>query len=406
MSPHVLIVGALPSAHRKFKELGGQLSLFIPMDRLSLIPTFDIYERMHGFAPTASIEEWIEQARLLHEIDPVEVIAGFHESTEEHAAAIAAALDLPFHSRETVARTHNKALMRETLRRAGVDPTGSRCVSSAAEIEAFAAEYGYPLILKPVDGRGSTGVSTIRRPEELAPAIEWFRQWAPTADMYVEQFLHGVEVSVESFSEQGRHHIVCITQKYKETTHFVEIGHCLPAETDAATTEAIHELVTRMLTALGVQYGPSHTEVMITPDGPRVVETHTRMSGGYLTELIESVSGVNLLDLWVRQVLGEQVGSRLPVTLQPSGNRFAATWYMTPEAIGTIERVDGLDQAKAIDGIMQVGVLQGPGTTITGAHDSFSRAAYATATGSSHGEAVTRAQEATQQLRFLIACQG
>ena len=51
----------------------------------------------------------------------------------------------------------------------------------------------------------------------------------------------------------------------------------------------------------------SHTEVIVTAEGPRIVGTHVRLGGDSIPELIQLVSGVDLEELWIRQTLGESV---------------------------------------------------------------------------------------------------
>lgn len=405
---HMLLVsdGAFPDVHEKLEKLnnsGQRITLLISMGKITNLKNLGFYERVIGLPTSASVEEWVEQATLVHRLDPVDAIGGFNELTEEQAAAIAEALGLPFHPVELVARTHNKDKMRELLNAAGIDPTASRRVETTAEIESFAQAHGYPIILKPVDGRGSAGVSLVRRVEDIETAITWFRESARPSALFVEEYLAGEEFSVEAMSENGKHQMICITQKYKETDHFVELGHCIPAVVNPATELDIYRLVDRALSALGVSNGPSHTEVIVTQDGPRIVETHTRLGGDRIPELIESISGVDLLDLWIRQALGEQVMHHLPESLS---NTFAAIWYVSPQAVGTIERIEGEEQAKTMPGVVRVAVRKGTGSEVKGVHDSFSRAAYAIATGRSPNEAVDRAQQAAGQLRFLVSCKA
>jgi hypothetical protein len=71
-----------------------------------------------------------------------------------------------------------------------------------------------------------------------------------------------------------------------------------------------------------------------------------------------------------------------------------------------LERIEGEDRARAMPGVVEVELLQGPGASLSGLHDSWSRAACAIATGQSPDEAVARAQDATKQLRFLVSCRS
>jgi biotin carboxylase len=402
MTPHLLLVGTSRDVHPKAHRLGARLTLLANASKLGG-RGLDIYTRVIGIPAGASSSEWIEQATLIHRLDPITAMGAFTESAEEHAAAIAVALGFPYHPATVVQRTHDKLEMRRVLREAGLDDTGSRVVDGRQALEDFAVEVGYPIILKPLDARGSLGVSLLRSPGDVTAALEWFSRWAGDHRMLAEKFLEGTEWSVEAFSEGGRHRIVCVTQKFKDDGHFVEVGHCVPAPLPAGDVAAIGDFVQRVLTALGVTRGPSHTEVFLTARGPRVVETHTRLGGDNIVDLIRIASGVDLDELWVRQCLGESVLDRVPVL---SGDKHVAVAFVSPQAHGALLRVEGEAEAAAMPGVQKVDVLVSPGATLAGAYDSFSRGASAMATGATADEAVARAQAAAGKLRFIVSCGG
>lgn len=402
MARHMLLLGGARSIHPKAKKLGLKLSLIMEMPRLIAQKNQETYDRIVGIPAAATLEEWLESARLIHRIDPIDFIGGFNEVSQDQAAAIAEALDLPFYQADVIRATRQKDLMRQILREAKLDTTASKLVGGAAEIEAFGEAHGYPIVLKPVDARGSLGVSIVQGRQDIPKALEWFGAWTPGRKMLVEQFLEGEEYSVEAFSEDGLHQIICITQKFKDPTTSVETGHCLPAPLADATRVAIEQFVTAVLTALHIDRGPSHTEVIVTAAGPQIVETHTRLGGDSIPDLIELLSGVNLDEMWVRQTIGERVLPALPQRLEG----VAAIQFASPRANGVLERVDGLETARAMSGVKSVELIRAVGTKVQEAYDSFSRGAYVIAVGDTHDEAIERARAAAHQLRFVVSCAG
>lgn len=402
MTRHMLLIGGARGVHPKAKRLGLRLSLMMRMPRLLAQQRLDTYDRIVGMPADASVEQWVSMARAIHAADPVDAIGGFNEVSQAQAAEIALALGLPSYTPQIIRCTQQKDLMRQVLREAGLDSTPARQVAGAEEIAAFGAAHGYPVVLKPVDARGSLGVSIIRSAEDIPAALSWFGTWSAKHPMLVEQFLAGQEYSVEAFSEQGRHQVIAITQKFKDPATSVEIGHCLPAPIDADTRAAVEQFVAGVLSALGIADGPSHTEVIVTADGPRIVETHVRLGGDSIPDLIELLSGVDLEELWIRQTLGERVLERVPRRL----DGFAAIWFVSPRAVGTLERVEGREAALALEGVKKVAFQQEPGDTVQGAYDSFSRGGYAIAVGESADAAVARARAAAEQLRFIVSCAG
>ncbi|HEY0992757.1 MAG TPA: ATP-grasp domain-containing protein [Kofleriaceae bacterium] len=403
MSAHVLVIGGLRPVHKRLKARGARLSLVIETHRIKPDdPPF--YGRILGVAKDAPLAEYMAAARAVHSLDPITAVGAYHELFQDMAAHIASALELPFHALDTITTVRHKDVMRQRLRAAGVDPTIACRVQTADHVRAFAATHGYPVVLKPVDGWASIGVSVLRGDADIAPAVDWLQRGSPESAMLVEQHLAGDEISVEAMSERGVHRIVCATQKFKETVHYVELGHIIPAPLPPEVEAAVRATVDRALTAVGIRDGASHTEVMLTATGPRIVETHTRLGGDQIPELIEFVSGVDLMDLWARQTLGERVLGEVPDRLPES--KYAAIWFVTPEAVGTVERVDGEAEARAMPGVTSVQTWKPAGSKVDGLRDSFSRGVGIIAIGESPGEAMSRAQDAGKRIRFVVCCGG
>ena len=398
---HMLVIGKTAAVHPIARRLGVRLTLFVPTSSLKGAP-LDLYDRIVTFPGSASMDEWIETAERVARRDPFDAIGGFSEVNQPFAAAIGAALGLRYPSRDAVRATRDKAWMREVLWRAGVEQVPAQVVDGEAGVASFARTHGYPVVVKPLDGRGSLGVSIVRGEDDLPRSLAWFRRWAPGYQMLVERFLPGEEWSLEGFSERGEHRLVCVTQKFKDPVTCVETGHCVPAPIDGALRDQLWSHAARMLTAIGLQDGPSHTEMILTPDGPRVVETHARTAGDKIVELIKLAGGPDLNLLWVRQQLGERVLDELS-----SGfDGFASIAFATPQAVGTLERVDGVDEVQQRPGVREVALEQAVGAVLTGAYDSYSRGALVIAVGATADEAAERARSGVRQLRFVVSCVG
>src|SRR5437016_6367441 len=102
----------------------------------------------------------------------------------------------------------------------------------------------------------------------------------------------GAEYSIEFVSFQGQHYMVGITQKWV-APNFLETGHLFPAESIPGRLKPVLErAMKRLLEQLGVRYGVSHWEFIITPDERiALVEGHLRPAGGRIMELIEYSTG-------------------------------------------------------------------------------------------------------------------
>lgn len=405
---HMLIVGngqEIPSrVHDLFPGLRTTLLVRAPKVRRVRDPKR--HARIIGVA-TGWTEEWVAVARDIHARDPFDCLGSFTDVDQSEAAAIGAALGLRTHTVETVRYTRDKVAMRRRLVEAGVEQIASEGVDSVAGLHRFAAAHGYPVVVKPVAGAASSGVSIVRSPAELEQAWEWGKaaREPDSNELMIEEFLDGQELSVEAFSHDGEHFVVALTEKVKEPRHCLEIGHMVRASFPAETVAAVSAHVGRVLTALAVRDGITHTELILTSAGPRVVETHLRRGGDSIVEMISDTYGVDLVALLVRQTMGEDVRPALAAGLERlrSSQKYPAIWYEIPQAAGRIVAVDGIDEARRAPGVVDVDVAYGVGDELPReVGDSRARAVAVRAVAESPAQALRAARSAAQLVRLTV----
>jgi biotin carboxylase len=365
------------------------------IDRLVVLP---------ANAPTA---EWIAAARYIHQVVPVDAITNYTERDTDKTAAIATALGLPATSAETYRMVADKLAMRGCLAADGVDDTLAGAAQTRDDVLRFADTAGYPLICKPVTGVGSRGVTLIPGPDGIDAALARARDATATldcADVMVEQFHRGAEFSVEALSEGARHIIVCITKKIIEPRTFVEIGHVLPAPVTEGVADRIASTVTAALDALGITDGVTHTEVIVTAERVRIVETHLRPAGDQIPYLLARASGIDLIDALARRSVGMSVIADVAALTAAFARTptYAAIRYAMPDRIGEVQSIEGLDEARALPGVCEVAILIGVGERLDALAASSSRPAYAWATGHSAEQAWERARQAVDRLTLTV----
>ncbi|MEV7025735.1 ATP-grasp domain-containing protein, partial [Kitasatospora sp. NPDC093558] len=295
MGEHVLVIGAgRDLAARMRARTGVRTTTLVRVTKLAKVRRPADNDRVIALSEDAP-GEWLAYAGFVHSHDPVDRVAAFSELDQDKAAAIADRLGLPFHSARTVRNVTDKLAMRRTLAEAGVERVGCEEVSGPDDVTALLGRWG-ALVLKPVGGTGSKGVSVVRAAADVPSAWRW-SSGDGRAQLIAEQYLDGAEFSVEAFSEGGEHEIVATTRKFKDDRHFVETGHHVPAGLPDRTERAVRRHVAAVLDALGVRNGPTHTEVILTASGPATVETHLRLGGDSIPELVADATGVDLFDL-------------------------------------------------------------------------------------------------------------
>ncbi len=225
------------------------------------------------------------------------------ESALPYVYFISRGLGVPCNSIECEALTANKYTMREQMKKEGVSIPMYQAVHSIEEINA-----PFPLIIKPADNGGSRGVTLVRDSNTLRQAFDRAIDWSPSKTALVEQFIEGREFSIESISYQGKHYVLQITDKVTtEAPYFVELQHHQPADLTDKQWNDIKNLTIKMLNALKVEYGASHTEIKMDANGvPYVIEMGARMGGDFIqSDLVRLSTGYDL----VRGVIEVATGS-------------------------------------------------------------------------------------------------
>jgi biotin carboxylase len=408
LSEHVLIVGPgrdFPARIRALRP-GTPTTVICQLDYIGKVRAPGENARVVGVRGDAPDQEWIDLAAAVHARHPFTRIGTFGERDQDHYAVIAEALGLSAHSPATVSLVHDKEAMRNRLREAGVDATASTRAADLGELRAFVAEHGLPCVVKPVSSSGSAGVTKVTHDSELAEAFDragGSYLGLRNTGVLVEEFLDGPQYSVEAFSELGEHEMVTITRKYSDPDTFVELGHVSPAPLAPEVREQVHTYVAGVLDALGIEFGPTHTEVVLGARGPRLIETHVRMGGDQIPALTLDVTGVDVDDCTARQTLGEKVLPDIRATLaEDRPARCSAIWFAALDARGVVDGVSGLDEARAVPGVTEVTVGARPGAQVDGLRTSESRVACARALADTAEEAVTAAREAVERLSFRL----
>jgi biotin carboxylase len=317
------------------------------------------------------------------------------------AAAAVEALNLIGIDRATAARATSKSLMRGAWDAAGVPNPGWRLVRTLREAEQAASELAsWPLIVKPDDSRGgaSRGVKVIHRLAELPEALAQAQAIYGTAACVIEEFLEGVEHSVETVTVSGTPHVIAVSDKVKTPLPWrVDKSVDYPTRLEGEALDRLHAVVKRAVEALGITAGAAHVELCTTADGPKLFELGARCGGGGTPDpIVPYVSGVEVLKEVVRVSLGDA-----PKQLTPTQNRGCSYRFLTPPP-GRLREVRGLDEVRAWPGILDCDVLAAPGDRILEVQAGAARAGFVIAGGPTRAAAVALADRAERHIEFAV----
>lgn len=354
-----------------------------------------------GDEPTA----WLDRAQEIDAARPVERVVAFGESEQVMAAVIADDLGLDGHHGVDVARAvADKIEMRTRLATSGLGTVDFAEATDARAIERFARAHPESrLLVKPAMGTGSRGVSELVNLRQCEAAFEHAAMVATPAAgrqrVLVEELRPGRQLSLECISEGGQHRVVAITQKYTDERTFAEVGHGVPAQLSPAEAGAVEKCTVAALDALGVRYGPTHTELVLAKSGRvDIIETHTRLGGHGIPRLVEAALGIDLHDLTFAQAAGSSVMSRL-LDAEPRGGSAQAVWFGYAPVPGRICSVQGGTRSEA-----RIDVLVSRGDMVTADMTRSSRVAAARASGMTEADAIRKAAQAVSDVKVVIEC--
>lgn len=282
---------------------------------------------------------------------------------------VAEVLNLPCPFPMNVKNVRDKHRMREALDNAGLDNPKYFLAKDLSEVKDSARNLNYSLVMKPVDLASSAFVRLIKTDNQLEDAFKSleafplnFRDQPRNLSYLLEEYMEGDEVSVESVSYNGETTIIGITDKsITGTPYFIENGHMFPAKLTNENEFEIKEFVRKALDAVQFNYGIAHTEVKITSKGPRIVEINPRISGNYIVELIEEVTGINMLKVFIDLSLG----------LKPNLNKkkkdtvSAAIMFMVPSQAGKILNIKGTENLEKDPNILRFKIEDAIGKKIS-----------------------------------------
>jgi biotin carboxylase len=316
------------------------------------------------------------------------------------AARVAERLALPHPiSRETAALSTSKLRQRERFAEAGVPQPAYEICSGAGEAAEAAARIGLPCVVKAPDRQGQRGLTLVRAAEDVQEAVRVALEASRSATLLVEEHVPGREVTVNAFSGGGRFMPLTVTDRLTAAlpAFGVALTHAWPSELEPAQIGAAVEAAAAAAAAVGIEEGPSYTQVLLGPDGARVGELAARLGGGHDAELCHVALGVDLNGAALAAALGEEVPAS---TLAPVARVGGACVRFLVAPPGELREVTGMEQAFAREGIRGIRIYRREGHSFGEFRRGADRAGAILAVGGSREEALERATRAEAMIRF------
>jgi biotin carboxylase len=318
------------------------------------------------------------------------------------AARAAERLALPHPiSPETAILSTSKLRQRERFAEAGVPQPAYEICSGAREAGDAAARIGFPCVVKAPDRQGQRGLTLVGSPEEVEEAVRIALDASRSATLLVEELVPGREVTVNAFSVDGHFYPLTATDRLTAAlpAFGVALTHVWPSELEPSQIGSAVEAAAAAAHAVGIANGPSYTQVLVGPEGPRVGELAARLGGGHDAELCRVALGVDLNGAALSAALGESVP---PTTVSPVARVGGACVRFLVAPPGELREVTGVQEAFALEGIRGIRIYRRPGHRFGELRRGADRAGAVLAVGESRQDALERADRAEAMIRFEV----
>ena len=394
MKKRVLILGASRYYVRSIiaaKELGCEV---IVVDRNPKAEGFR-YADYHEAADFSDIDRSLNVATKYH-IDGVVAVNDFGVKP---AAVIAKEMGLVSISPQIAEYATSKALMRSIWKNAGVPSPRFKVVRTLDESRAALSYLGtFPLILKPSDSRGggSRGVSKIDSEKQLEKAFIYAQSYYDDKKVVIEEYLDGIEHSVETITYNGDTYVLAVSDKVKTPPPYrVDKSIIYPTVFSGRKLQKIHDVVKAAVKAIGINVGAAHVELCSTNEGPKLFELGARCGGGGTPDpIVPFLTGIEMFKEVVRIALGEK-----PNNLKPLFQKACVYRFITPK-VGIVKKVVGLDEVKSWEKVLDCDVLVSQGDSIREVKSGGDRTGFLIAGGGTRDEAIDLADRAEKHIYF------
>ena len=311
-------------------------------------------------------------------------------------AYVATEMGLPTYLTEQDVRDlTNKRFMKEKMVKVGI-PTAKH-IYIDKNWDGTLPDFEYPLVVKPVDSNGSKGVKKVFEPADLEKSLKEAFQYSLSGDVIIEEFKQGEELSVDVYVEGTKAKLLSVTasKKIKENKDsFTIIQSYYPAPTDYQE-EKVLEICQKIADAWSLHDTPLLVQMIQKGDSYNVLEFSARMGGGSKYRLIQVLSGVDIMKVYVEMVMGEKP------KVSPSkqyNNAIMSYVYCYP---GMYESMEGLEKLKEENVIRDYFIYRSPHSLIEKSNTSSDRVSGFLVVGDSEDEVKNKLAVANSTLKVL-----
>jgi anaerobic selenocysteine-containing dehydrogenase/biotin carboxylase len=353
-----------------------------------------------------NLEETVAAVVAFAREQQVEGVITTFDSAVPVMAHVAQTLGLHGPSPEAAAALRDKHAMRKRFAELGLPSAASILVHTLDEAIRAAAEIGYPVVVKPTVGTGSAGVVLAHSESEIENAFRIARavglDFNGTEDLVVEEYLDGLEVTVDALVFDGEvlFHNISDNPDLMSGPYFSEVEFITPTAFPAEIEQAAYQANEQTINGFGLNFAVVHSEMRMTSRGPRLLELHPRPAGQRVPQIIKRSLGIDLFGAAIEIALGHRP------TITPVRGGYAGYRCLCPEQPGVLRAINGVDAARNSPGVFDIELTVQPGTRMATVPEVVQQdAGYVYATADTYEEVHRRLLDATGLIELDLQAQ-
>ena len=295
----------------------------------------------------------------------------------------------------------NKYIIKKKLISEGCNNQGDLISFHTIE-EALNYQAVYPCVVKPSDGSGSKGVSIVYSKHQYEGAIKEAFAAARFDEIYIEKYIDGNEFSVEVFVNNNAVYVYSIVKtsfiRKSASNSGISYGHTTPPGIDFQLEQTITNEIMNAVKALSVNMGSVNFDVIVSNDDnkPYIIDCGIRIGQNLIASHIVPFSrGVDELDMYISQVLGENVNPK------PKYEKCVSTKLLIADP-GRIKDIKPMQQFIGRDGIEDIVLRKKVGDIQRTYKEKSDNCGWVICSGRTPDESEKKAEEARKKLLTKI----
>lgn len=257
---------------------------------------------------------------------------------------------------EQLRMSTDKKFFKKTCMKYGVSVPKVYQIDAEEDIDK--TKIDYPVIVKPVDGSGSKGISICKNREELRTGVQKAFATSRHNEIIVEQCIQQDEINVTYIAQNGDIQLAAIHDRYlnmkQDGSVKVPDLYVYPSRYTDLFIEKYNASVIRMLKGIGVKNGSIFMQACVKDNVVYFYEAGMRLNGCKTYQILEVENDYNTFEHLLNFALTGNMGEHC--NFNPKFKRWYATWNVIGKPGAVVDRFVGLEEMKSYPWLIQAAI--------------------------------------------------